>query len=230
MLEVNAIDSTMVRRRRCATSRCLPSLARSPACWGATASARPACSTRSPASSRSARAASPSTVPTSRGSSRATAPARAYVPQAARSSRCHRRGDSRPALRRSRRGPLDPGRRSRCSVLNSMLGARRRPVRRPAAAAGDRPCAGHVAEAPAARRAHGGIQPSIIKDIGRAISYFAQSGEHRGRWSSSIRLRARAGRPFRRDGPWRDRLFLHQDTMDEAALKRAAANLTDWAS
>ena len=55
-----------------------------------------------------------------------------------------------------------------------------------------------------------GIQPSIIKDIGRAIAYLRDLGRDRDRAGRAIsRLRARARRPFRGDGPRRDRLFLH---------------------
>jgi len=57
-------------------------------------------------------------------------------------------------------------------VLNSMLGRRRRrPFRRPAAATGDRPRAGDAARLLLLDEPTEGIQPSIIKDIGRAISY-----------------------------------------------------------
>jgi urea transport system ATP-binding protein len=65
--------------------------------------------------------------------------------------------------------------------------ARRRSFRRPAAAARHRPRAGHmrpkllVLDEPTE-----GIQPSIIKDIGRAIRYLRDRGASRSCWSSSI--------------------------------------------
>ena len=53
-----------------------------------------------------------------------------------------------------------------------------------------------------------GIQPSIIKDIGRAIILSALAQADRDRAGRAVsRFRQRAGRPFRGDGPRRDRLF-----------------------
>ena len=55
-----------------------------------------------------------------------------------------------------------------------------------------------------------GIQPSIIKDIGRAISYLRNLGTDRGGAGRAIsRFRPRARRPFRGHGPRCDRLFLY---------------------
>ena len=70
-----------------------------------------------------------------------------------------------------------------------------------------------------------GIQPSIIKDIGRAIAYL------RGLGKMAIVLveqyldfAQRARRPFRGHGARRDRLCVRQGAiMDEGALKRALA-------
>jgi urea transport system ATP-binding protein len=54
-----------------------------------------------------------------------------------------------------------------------------------------------------------GIQPSIIKDIGRAIVYLRNLGRIAVVSGGAVpRLRARVGRPFRGHGPRRDRLFL----------------------
>ena len=54
-----------------------------------------------------------------------------------------------------------------------------------------------------------GIQPSIIKDIGRAITYLRVARQDRDRPGRAIsRLCPRARRPFRRHGPRRGRLFL----------------------
>ncbi len=56
--------------------------------------------------------------------------------------------------------------------------ARRRPVGRPAAAARDRPRAHHAAQRLLLLdEPTEGIQPSIIKDIGRAITYLRNRGD-----------------------------------------------------
>ena len=70
-----------------------------------------------------------------------------------------------------------------------------------------------------------GIQPSIIKDIGRAITYLRNLGQIADRPGRAVsRFRAGARRPFRGDGSRRDRLCVRAaTTMDEAALKRAMA-------
>ena len=48
-----------------------------------------------------------------------------------------------------------------------------------------------------------GIQPSIIKDIGRAIDYLRGAWRHGDRVGRAIfRIRPRPRRQFRRDGPW----------------------------
>ena len=53
-----------------------------------------------------------------------------------------------------------------------------------------------------------GIQPSIIKDIGRAISYLRNLGQIAVVLVEQyLDFARRARRPFRRDGPRRDRLF-----------------------
>ena len=54
-----------------------------------------------------------------------------------------------------------------------------------------------------------GIQPSIIKDIGRAITYLRSLGQYRDRAGRAIsRLCLRARRQFRRDGPRRGEIHL----------------------
>ena len=55
--------------------------------------------------------------------------------------------------------------------------ARRRPLRRSAAAARDRPRTGDAAAAALLDEPTEGIQPSIIKDIGRAIAYLRSLGK-----------------------------------------------------
>ena len=66
-----------------------------------------------------------------------------------------------------------------------------------------------------------GIQPSIIKDIGRAISYLRDSGRGDPAGRAISRLRARARRPFRGDGPRRDRDVRH--ARDLRRRRRAAS-------
>ena len=61
-------------------------------------------------------------------------------------------------------------------VLQSCRPAGRRPLRRPAATARDRPCAGDAPKLLLLDEPTEGIQPSIIKDIGRAISYLRGLG------------------------------------------------------
>ena len=70
-----------------------------------------------------------------------------------------------------------------------------------------------------------GIQPSIIKDIGRAIAYLRKLGQIAIVLVEQYLDFARElGDHFVGHGPRRDRLFLHAaTTMDEAALKRALA-------
>ena len=66
-----------------------------------------------------------------------------------------------------------------------------------------------------------GIQPSIIKDIGRVIALPARSAATwRSCWSSSTRLRPRARRRVRRDGARRDRAGRHPRDLDADAVRR----------
>jgi urea transport system ATP-binding protein len=69
-----------------------------------------------------------------------------------------------------------------------------------------------------------GIQPSIIKDIGRAISYLRNLGRSRWCWSSNISTSPASWATISRS---MDRGAIvyscTRDTMDEAALKRAMA-------
>ena len=151
--------STTARRRRCAGFRSRPSPARSPACSAATASARPACSRAGrPASGQRrhdhlrGRATSPALRPPERARRGI-----AYVPQGREifpllTVEENLETGFAPLPRDERTVPDDVF--SLFPVLQDMLRpARRRPLRRPAAATGDRPRAGDAAAAAAARRA-----------------------------------------------------------------------------
>ena len=95
-------------------------------------------------------------------------------------------------------------------VLQLDAGApRRRPVRRPAAAARDRPRAGDAAETAAARRADRG-HPALDHQGHRARDLLsAQPRQHRDRAGRTIsRLCLRARRQFRRHGPGRGEICL----------------------
>ena len=69
-----------------------------------------------------------------------------------------------------------------------------------------------------------GIQPSIIKDIGRAISYLRSLRQHRDRAGRTIsRLCLRARRQFRGDGPRRGEIFLRSHQLDPGEISRQMA-------
>ena len=111
-------------------------------------------------------------------------------------------------------------------VLNSMLRpARRRPLRRPAAAARDRPRAGDAAAAAAARRADRG-HPALDHQGHRPRHLLsAQSRPDRGRAGRAVsRLRPGARRPFRGDGP---RRVVYSCTQDDHGRGRAEAFACD---
>ena len=105
-------------------------------------------------------------------------------------SAAHRRGEPQDRLRaaqarrsqRSRRGVFAvPGARRHAAAT------RRRPFGRPAAATRHRPRAGDAARLLLLDEPTEGIQPSIIKDIGRAITLSARtSAKSPSCWSSSI--------------------------------------------
>ena len=72
-----------------------------------------------------------------------------------------------------------------------------------------------------------GIQPSIIKDIGRAIAYLRELGTDGDRAGRAIsRLRPRARRPFRRHGSRRGRLLAaSRDDLDEGGAQAGDGDL-----
>ena len=199
MTTCSTIDShRSVLRRRAGAARRLADgrdRARSPACSAATASARPSCCAPSSASSRSARgthhcataqditALHAVRAGAARHRLRAAGPR--DLPAADRARRT-----SRPASRRCRAATAhDPGRDLRAvpGAEDHAGPARRRPVRRPAAAARHRPRAGDAAAAARARRADRG-HPALDHQGHRPRHRLPARARARWRscWSSSI--------------------------------------------
>ena len=112
----------------------------------------------------------------------ARAAASATCRRDARSSRCSRVEENlRDRLRAAAAARPQRSRRHLRAVPGAAQhagAARRRPLRRPAAAARDRPRAGDAAALLLLDEPTEGIQPSIIKDIGRAISLPARARRH----------------------------------------------------
>src|SRR6516164_8928108 len=124
----------------------------------------------------------------------------------------HRRGEPQNRLCAAQaRGSLDPRRRVRAvSGARRHVGtARRRSLRRPAAAARDRPGARHAPAPAVAGRTDRGYPAVDHQGHRPRHRLFAQSRtDRRGIGRALSRLCARAGGPFRGDGSRRDRLFL----------------------